>query len=96
MSRLVQMERPIATASGDRTVRLWDVNTGGPLRTLTGHTGWVRSAAFSPDGMTIVSGSYDRTARLWDAATGERAPHARPGIRLGSPAYCLVRMARSS
>ena len=41
----------------DRTVRLWDATTGSPLRTLTGHTSWVYSVSFSPDGNTLASGS---------------------------------------
>src|SRR5208282_5306230 len=35
-----------------------------------GHSGTVRSVAFSPDGKTALSGSGDHTARLWDLATG--------------------------
>ena len=31
------------------------------------HSGFVRSVAFSPDGMTIVSGSDDKTIKAWDA-----------------------------
>ena len=38
---------------------------------LTGHTYWVNSVAFSPDGQHIVSGSSDRTIRVWNAVTGE-------------------------
>ncbi|KAF8804860.1 hypothetical protein BYT27DRAFT_7299323, partial [Phlegmacium glaucopus] len=38
---------------------------------LKGHSHWVRSAVFSPDGMHIVSASEDCTAWLWNTATGE-------------------------
>ena len=61
----------IASGSWDRTIRLWDANTGELLQTLEGHTGWVDSVAYSPDGQTIASGDRDNTIRLWDADTGE-------------------------
>jgi len=44
--------------------------TGAVLATLSGHTGLVNSAAFSPNGDRIVTASFDNTARLWDARTG--------------------------
>jgi len=40
------------------------------LAVAVGHTDWVRSAAFSPDGQRIVTASHDHTGRLWDAASG--------------------------
>jgi len=37
---------------------------------LEGHTGYVWSVAYSPDGRCIISGSHDKTIRIWDAKTG--------------------------
>ena len=44
----------------------------GPI-SLEGHTGWVQSLAFSPDGNTLVSGSADRTVRTWRINAAELA-----------------------
>ncbi len=63
--------RRIASASRDKTIRLWDASTGRELTVLRGHEDIVLSVAFSPDGTQIASASYDKTIRLWDAATGE-------------------------
>src|SRR5262249_25929636 len=41
------------------------------LRGVLEHQDWVRAAAFSPDGKTVLTGSQDNTARLWQAATGK-------------------------
>ncbi|MBA2307119.1 hypothetical protein H0W26_03235, partial [Candidatus Dependentiae bacterium] len=53
------------------TARVWDVKTGQQLHILQGHTKPVSSAAFSPDGTTILTGSEDNKARLWDVTTGD-------------------------
>jgi WD40 repeat protein len=42
-----------------------------PLRAvMRGHTNWVGTAEFSPDGRRVVTASDDSTARVWDSATG--------------------------
>jgi tetratricopeptide (TPR) repeat protein len=59
--------RRLATASYDRTMKLWDVETGQDVFTLLGHTAGLVCLAFSPDGNQIVTGSFDATARVWNA-----------------------------
>ncbi|AFY93242.1 NB-ARC domain-containing protein [Chamaesiphon minutus] len=58
-------------SGGERIVEVWDASTGACLQTLFGHTHFVWSVAFSPDGGFLASGSFDRTIRLWDLHTGE-------------------------
>jgi WD40 repeat protein len=64
--------RHIVSGSGDRTVAVWDLQTGARLHELTGHQGVVNSVAMSGDGRYIVSGSFDGTVAVWDLQTGAR------------------------
>ncbi|MEH2214844.1 WD40 repeat domain-containing protein, partial [Nostoc sp.] len=41
------------------------------VNTLEGHSSWVNSVGFSPDGKTLASGSLDKTIKLWDVSTGK-------------------------
>ncbi|ETS62557.1 hypothetical protein PaG_03192 [Moesziomyces aphidis] len=54
------------SASWDKTLRLWDLNTGTTTRRFVGHTADVLSVSFSADNRQIVSGSRDRTIKLWN------------------------------
>ena len=60
----------IVSGSSDKTIRIWNAEPSVAVdKPLKGHTKWVRSVAFSPDGQHIVSGSYDKTIRIWNTAT---------------------------
>jgi len=54
------------TGSWDKTLRLWDLNTGITARRFVAHTKDVLSVAFSADNRQIVSGSRDKSIKLWN------------------------------
>jgi len=54
------------SASWDKTLRLWDLQTGKTKAIFNGHEGDVLSVTFSPDNRLIVSGSRDKTIKLWN------------------------------
>uniref|UniRef100_A0A3B1JWH3 Uncharacterized protein n=1 Tax=Astyanax mexicanus TaxID=7994 RepID=A0A3B1JWH3_ASTMX len=56
------------SASFDSTVRLWDVDRGVCIHTLTRHQEPVYSVAFSPDGKFLASGSFDKCVHIWSTA----------------------------
>ncbi|EFX03707.1 nuclear migration protein [Grosmannia clavigera kw1407] len=56
----------LVSASRDMTLKIWDVTTGFVVRTLHGHTAWVRDVVPAFDGRYLVSCGDDMTARLWD------------------------------
>jgi WD40 repeat protein len=61
----------LATASGDRTARLWSVAASAEIVRLEGHSGKVQIVGFSPDGQRLITGGHDNTARIWACPTGK-------------------------
>ena len=61
----------VASGSGDRTIKIWQLRTGELVNTLYGHSSWVSAVAISPDGQTLVSGSGDNTIKIWQLRTGQ-------------------------
>ena len=74
--------RCIVSASDDKTVHVWSLEhiRGIEIKAerlarknsliYTGHRGWVKTVAWSPNGKRIASGSWDDTVHLWDATSG--------------------------
>ena len=64
----------LATASADRTVKIWDTTTGQELLTLKGFMWGARSVAFSPDGNRLAAASFEEVVKVWDAAPLPEGP----------------------
>ena len=61
--------RLLATASSDRTVRLWDTSNFTLVKTLAGHSRWVWDCVFSADSSYLVTASSDSLAKLWEISS---------------------------
>ncbi|XP_033733128.1 WD repeat, SAM and U-box domain-containing protein 1-like [Pecten maximus] len=59
----------LASASIDKTIRLWDPATGSSLHIISGHSRYVTSCAFSSDSQLLASGSNDKTVLVWKITT---------------------------
>jgi WD40 repeat protein/predicted Ser/Thr protein kinase len=59
-------------SANDRTLRLWDLESGKQLRRFEGHVAGVEWAVFTPDQGRIVSAGADRTVRVWEASSGKQ------------------------
>ncbi|CAD5319172.1 unnamed protein product [Arabidopsis thaliana] len=61
----------LATASSDKTVKIWNLDGFKLEKVLTGHERWVWDCDFSMDGEYLVTASSDTTARLWSMRAGK-------------------------
>lgn len=61
----------LVSASKDKTIKIWHLQTGELIRTLEGHKDGVYTIALSDDEQIIASGSADKTIKLWHLETGE-------------------------
>ncbi|MPY98546.1 MAG: hypothetical protein GEU97_11215 [Actinophytocola sp.] len=84
----------LATASEDRTVRLWDVSDPANARPLgeplTGHESWVSSAVFSPGGDILATTGDDATIRLWDVSDPTAVTRIGQPLRPGNGTMYLL------
>ena len=65
--------RWIASSSLDRSIRIWDGQTGRMLTAfLGGHRDWIRCVAYQPMGFLLCSGGDDGSIRFWDMKKGRR------------------------
>ena len=84
--------RTLASAGTDREVKIWDAETGQPLRVLSPQSDWAQALAFSPDSRQLAVGRYDGSGRLacagkvgtgftQESARALRRPLPEPGRR---------------
>ena len=57
------------SGSEDKTIKIWNIETGCVIKTLDGHTSFVLALKVLPNGY-LISGSYDCTIKFWDVETG--------------------------
>ena len=61
----------IVTRCGDKTAKVWSLETGQLMHILIGHDDLVLAVAISQDGKFVLTGSWDKTAKVWDTQTGQ-------------------------
>jgi WD40 repeat protein/tRNA A-37 threonylcarbamoyl transferase component Bud32 len=61
----------LASASDDRTIKIWNLANRQKTLTLKGHSQWIWTVAFSQDGKTLASGSADGAIKVWNLETGQ-------------------------
>ncbi|MEQ9407603.1 MAG: serine/threonine-protein kinase [Fuerstiella sp.] len=86
----------LATVSHDRTLRIWDSNTGAEIRSIVAHTDHINSVAYLAHGESIATGGGDGRVKLWHVESGQplgtlaRIPGAFHKIRFTTDGRRLV------
>ncbi|AFY53837.1 WD40 repeat-containing protein [Rivularia sp. PCC 7116] len=61
----------LATGSGEKTIKIWDIDTGLYLQSLSGHLSEINAIAFGSKNQILATASVDRTVKIWDVTTGK-------------------------
>ena len=70
-SLAISPDNTILVGGSWKKIWVWNLQTGGIIRSIQGHSHWVLSVAISPDGNTLVSGSADKNIKVWNLKTGQ-------------------------
>ena len=76
----------LVTCSADKTVRIWNADSGATLKTLSGHTDYVYAVAISPDGNLVASGGFGGEVKVWKVADGKNVVSFNAAVGLPLPA----------
>ena len=89
----------IASASEDRSIMIWDAETGDLVHNLNDHSGCVTCISFNSSGSVLASGSTDKTVRFWDIKSGKCVRVLRQDFEVGnialSPNGCILAIGES-